>query len=395
MKEFDERCGEFTWCSEGVEKVITFIESKRNYIKRYNMFCERCSLLSDIFPKGLQVTWTDFKKGSFPCLCSKACKLEDSELVKHLNSVTDDNYQILYTNGLKGDKKKVSVYCRTCAEDWELFPSATFEVKVSHLKDGTKPCGCSKAYRYTSYEREVLSRRAFQSKGFELLEMEGKNLKIKNPDTGNVWSMPFSYLSNRDKHLNDPSLRSLKLTKSLEKPDSYHIEEFLKTKAYSTGTLFTRTTKRTKGRNASKYWKVHCGKCKETYYKTLANLKRGQKGCSCAPFGGFDPSKPAHFYIVRWFGYGESYIKFGITNREVMDRISEQNNASAHLDYEILHTFYHESGQLVWDCERLIKSSMQTAVCPKELLPDGYTETIHDTIDNLHTLVYSVDEYLN
>ncbi|CAM0036163.1 hypothetical protein VPHF94_0105 [Vibrio phage F94] len=29
------------------------------------------------------------------------------------------------------------------------------------------------------------------------------------------------------------------------------------------------------------------------------------------------------------------------------------------------------------------------------LLPDGYTETIHDTIDNLQHLVQTVGEYLN
>ncbi|CAL9965061.1 hypothetical protein VPHF99_0098 [Vibrio phage F99] len=38
---------------------------------------------------------------------------------------------------------------------------------------------------------------------------------------------------------------------------------------------------------------------------------------------------------------------------------------------------------------------MQTGVVDKALLPDGYTETIHDTIDNLQHLVQTVGEYLN
>ena len=109
---------------------------------------------------------------------------------------------------------------------------------------------------------------------------------------------------------------------------------------------------------------------------------------------GFNPSKPAHLYIVRWFNENVSYLKFGITNQKVQQRITQQARKSE-LDYEILHTFHHESGQRVADCERLIKASMQTSICPKALLPDGYTETVHDTIDNLQHLVQTVGEYFN
>lgn len=108
--------------------------------------------------------------------------------------------------------------------------------------------------------------------------------------------------------------------------------------------------------------------------------------CGTCNSGGFSKVKPAHLYIVRWYGFGKSYLKFGITNREVIDRVKEQSTPSS-LDYEILHTVYNESGETIFNLESLLKQSVETSVCPSEWLPDGYTETCEDTEDNLQTLL--------
>jgi len=115
--------------------------------------------------------------------------------------------------------------------------------------------------------------------------------------------------------------------------------------------------------------------------------------CNTCINTGFDVEKPSNFYIVRWYGYGESYLKFGITNREVIERISEQDKASKHLDYEILYMFYHYSGQAAWDCEKYLIKNMCTNVCPKNWLPDGYTETVEDTLDNIHKILETVSNH--
>lgn len=127
----------------------------------------------------------------------------------------------------------------------------------------------------------------------------------------------------------------------------------------------------------------------------ISNLKDVRLGKTGLNSYGFDATKPAHFYIVRWYGCGVSYLKCGITNRETLDRIKEQDRVSTCLDYEILYDFYHESGSLVQDLERIYKKLLPVGVCPKEYLPSGYTETTHDTQGNLETILSLVKTYLN
>lgn len=173
-------------------------------------------------------------------------------------------------------------------------------------------------------------------------------------------------------------------------PEHKRLEE-INTTLTSWGGKFLRWEKSFTNINSKFFWE-----CKEghTCLSTIFNVVTHKHGCrKCNP-SGFDTTKPAYLYIVRWYGYCESWLKFGITNREVMDRISEQDTASKRLDYEILYTFYHESGQAVWDCEKLIKQSVQTSVCPKELLPDGYTETTNDNSEVLQQMLYIIEENL-
>lgn len=54
-----------------------------------------------------------------------------------------------------------------------------------------------------------------------------------------------------------------------------------------------------------------------------------------------------------------------------------------------------DDGKLVADAETHIKTHLNNGVCPKELLPDGYTETYEDTPENLEYMVNYLKETLN
>ncbi len=108
--------------------------------------------------------------------------------------------------------------------------------------------------------------------------------------------------------------------------------------------------------------------------------------------GGFNKANPAYFYIVRWYGSNTFYLKFGITNQEVIQRVKQQAR-KAKLDYTILHEFYHEDGNVAYDCEKYLMSVMETGVCTKELLPDGYTETCHDTQQNIDLILSQLNKF--
>ncbi len=127
-------------------------------------------------------------------------------------------------------------------------------------------------------------------------------------------------------------------------------------------------------------------------YPRIANLMHRDYKDNRKSVHGFNPNKPAHFYIVRWHDDKVSYLKFGITNQETIQRIKQQSR-KAKLDYTILHEFYHEDGSVAYDCEKYLMSVMETGVCTKELLPDGYTETTHDTQQNIDLILSQVNKF--
>lgn len=106
---------------------------------------------------------------------------------------------------------------------------------------------------------------------------------------------------------------------------------------------------------------------------------RGQ-GCGFCNPTGYRVNKRGIFYIVEWYGYCESFIKFGITNKTVEERIERQYK-QGNLDYKILYCFYFKDGAIPLKIETQMLRDLDCGVCPKQWLPDGYTETTH--VDNL------------
>jgi len=71
--------------------------------------------------------------------------------------------------GIAGkDKWGISLFkvtCTECSKDPELFPDGYFVSTKSNLKNGRKPCGCSK-YEWEDWQYLILARRAGEEKGF-------------------------------------------------------------------------------------------------------------------------------------------------------------------------------------------------------------------------------------
>lgn len=120
----------------------------------------------------------------------------------------------------------------------------------------------------------------------------------------------------------------------------------------------------------------------------------GYRCSECASYG-FNPSLPASLYVVLWYGDVGKYLKFGITNREVITRIKEQQRETSSLNYKILYKFHHNNGYIIEQLEKDIKRGFDTGSCIKEWLPDGYTETIDYTEDNKNRLLEMIKMGLN
>lgn len=289
----------------------------------------------------------------------------------------------------KGNRKYYTFSCSVCDKNPEMYYEV-FTCRIDHFKKGKVGCGCNPYYR--------------RSDQGELLQLNNimKNSGIYNKvftkvnNSGRIkYYEYFCSICSEDSEL-FPKLEMLKgEIKKFQFPcgcgnrvnwtqeqykilvDRFCIKNNYKLVNFNNATLHGDKITLLNRENDI-LWDV-----------SLRDLLQGKQDSSKSS-SGFNTSKPAHLYIVRWYGFGESYIKFGITNKSVQTRIKQQSR-SAKLDYEILHTFHNESGQSIWDCEKVIKKSMQTRECPKELLPDGYTETVLDTDANFNTILEMIE----
>lgn len=146
-------------------------------------------------------------------------------------------------------------------------------------------------------------------------------------------------------------------------------------------------------RSVEVHWVCKCG-CENS--TLLDKAIHAPLACKCCKIvrGGYDSTKEGRIYLVRWYGFGESYLKFGITNREVLDRIKEQSKVSS-LDWEILLDLKFSDGNIPKTLETTFRNRMKTKVCPQKWLPKGYTETVEDTEYNMKLIIEEISKYGN
>jgi hypothetical protein len=290
---------------------------------------------------------------------------------------------IVGSTKVKYKPRKYILKCSTCSEDTELFPYGSISCTKGNLQKGQIPCGCRKGYRWSESQNIVRIGRVCKERGYILhgwfgsYKSDTTYLSLENPITGNKWNT--TSINNLLHGFGDPVAGRKATIAGSFKDDAYHIKGFLASGVFPEGTTFSRVKKQK--------WVYVCGGCKQTFTSSGSSLKMGKMSCNCnGRVYGFSKSREAYCYIVRWGNEKESYLKNGITNRDVWSRITDQARC-AKLSYEILYAFYNESGSIISDCEKYIKANLERCVCDKELLPDGYTETYHDTEENLNSML--------
>lgn len=110
-----------------------------------------------------------------------------------------------------------------------------------------------------------------------------------------------------------------------------------------------------------------CQVCDHTWVTTPAKIV-SNTGCPHCAVYGFDPSKRAFAYIID-FG---SFIKYGITN-------SPETRFSKHRKQGMIGVIElreYEDGKVVWEWERQVKNKLGGKFVSKEILADGFTETL-------------------
>lgn len=135
---------------------------------------------------------------------------------------------------------------------------------------------------------------------------------------------------------------------------------------------------------------IFCTLCEDWVRQTADNHSQG-KGCPCNK-SGFTKTKPSKIYLVLWSTFNDRFLKVGITNRNVEDRVLQQSRGTVFTP-KILREFNFLKGNLCSDIEAEIKSSFESGIVTKQVFPDGYTETFH--IEDYHKILKLIETRIN
>jgi hypothetical protein len=92
----------------------------------------------------------------------------------------DGLLEVIGIAGKVSGKSVFKVTCSVCAKDPELFPDGYFLAYKSGLDNGSKPCGCSKAYKWSKNQYLIRAARSAQSKNLKIIKIhDNDNLKGK------------------------------------------------------------------------------------------------------------------------------------------------------------------------------------------------------------------------
>lgn len=120
--------------------------------------------------------------------------------------------------------------------------------------------------------------------------------------------------------------------------------------------------------------------CGYKWFTTPSNIMRAS-GCPvCADYG-YNPGKPGWLYILIFAGF----IKYGITNN-LEGRLYTHKRKNG--EYTIAITKLYQDGVIAQNWEKSIKIIFGGRHITKEIMPDGYTETL--SLDKLELLLETV-----
>ncbi|AUR93434.1 hypothetical protein NVP1187O_121 [Vibrio phage 1.187.O._10N.286.49.F1] len=76
-------------------------------------------------------------------------------------------------------KGVVFVTCDVCSLDRELYPLGKFKTTKKSMREGKKPCGCSKSPRYNKTQMEIVASRRVSARGWKFLGFKGEYKGVK------------------------------------------------------------------------------------------------------------------------------------------------------------------------------------------------------------------------
>ena len=337
--------------------------------------------------------------------------------------------------------KLFKVTCKICSQDTELFPDGYFVMSKGNLLKGGIPCGCSSCPKLKEPQCLIKAKRAGKRKNFIVHgfaeEFNGNTTKMicECPIHSYTWKSSFTCVVNRSSGCpkcagtyKPTEQEALEKCQKICDEMNYSLVGF--PDGYKNNISKFEYICKTHGKQSVSYHSFICvGNrcsgcaprpvlterqamsrceeiCKQENYKSIGFVggyigtrhtlfeyicpihdeqkvsykhfvNQGVRCPSCADCG-YNPDKSGSFYVVEWTKEGHTFLKFGITNRDVITRLNEQAKETRYT-YKVIFQQLWEDGKIADSLEKAIKHSklFEMGVVNKEDFKDGYTETVN------------------
>lgn len=125
-------------------------------------------------------------------------------------------------------------------------------------------------------------------------------------------------------------------------------------------------------------------------FAQLPSVHRGGGGCPSCAENGYRPNRPGNLYLLQ----DGPYLKIGITNREVKDRVAGLNRARPS-PFSIIKVWHFENGEKALNIETMALSLFRLRFKQQEEKWDGFTETfISDDVNHFISTLESIADSL-
>lgn len=290
----------------------------------------------------------------------------------------DGQLEVIGWSGKSGSTKKYVLKCHKCGEDSELHGSGHFLSMKGSLSKGLIPCGCGNWKTRTKKDYMILCKRKSEQMGYSFVTIKEP---FKGYESGIVMTCPKhgDWDTNTIKNLlNCDNGCPTCAYENSHMPDEYMVARFMATGSYVEGTTFERIPgkKDKSGRNC--FWKVYCPACDSTVKARLSNLGIGQNPCLCSQ------SKQVYAYInILEESSNPIAVKFGVANSAHRRLKAQQNKANC--DIRQYGVWKFPNKESCYDAESECKETLTCFIVPKDVMPDGYTETTY--IHNIENII--------
>lgn len=281
--------------------------------------------------------------------------------------------EVIGVAGRRGCNKVYKVTCTECSKDTELFPDGHFISTKADLKRRRKPCGCS-TIKWETWQHLIIIKRAvsgrFKVHSFSE-EHHGHKTKVKLEclECGYLWDANSNDVIHKLSGCPKCKYRIHAINRKT--PENV---AFKNCSAICDAHGYTMMSFPSGYNNQNSKFEYMCPK-HGVQLATYDNFVNGGTRCPLCAETGYRPDRPGSIYVVEWTNVNGSFIKFGITNRSVPDRLSDQIRVTKYKP-NLIWWAYFEDGNIPKQLEKSIKQSgIELGVVIKKDFPDGYTET--------------------